>query len=119
MMRARTARRTAGRRGEEGIALVMALLAMMTLLLAAATSLLVGSAGMSATRNYRGAGQVHFVAESGISEALQTINGPGATTCRTKAGNKWGLWWGQGRQASARSPASGTGGTRIPTPANT
>ena len=118
-MRARTARRTAGRRGEEGIALVMALLAMMTLLLAAATSLLVGSAGMSATRNYRGAGQVHFVAESGISEALQTINGPGVINLQNDVVNQWGLLWGPSTHGFA--PLSGFSYvvTPIATPGNT
>ncbi|TMA83638.1 MAG: hypothetical protein E6J77_13925 [Deltaproteobacteria bacterium] len=90
----------------------MALLAMMTLLLAAATSLLVGSAGMSATRNYRGAGQVHFVAESGISEALQTINGPGVINLQNDVVNQWGLLWGPSTHGFA--PLSGFSYVVIP-----
>jgi hypothetical protein len=37
----------------------------------------VGSANIEATRNYRGAVQVHLVAESAITEALQIMNGAG------------------------------------------
>ena len=51
--RAGTGKRIYGRRGEQGIALVLALLSMITLLLAAAAGLLVGSADVSAMRSSR------------------------------------------------------------------
>src|SRR5438874_11996208 len=89
--RAGTGKRIYGRRGEQGIALVLALLSMITLLLAAAAGLLVGSADVSAMRNYRGAGQVHFVAESGVSEALQTGNGPGVINFLYDVVRQWAL----------------------------
>ena len=68
---------TPRRARERGISMVIALIALATLLLTAATGLLVGSAGVRSTRSYRGTGQVHFVAESAISEAVQRVNGPG------------------------------------------
>jgi len=115
----RTPTATRKRTGQEGIALVLALLSMMTLLLAAATGLLVGSSSVSAMRNYRGAGQVHFVAESGISEALQTINGPGVINLQNDVVNQWGALWGPATHGFA--PLSGFSYvvTPIATPGNT
>ena len=68
---------TRSRKTEAGFALVTALFAMGTLLLVAASALIVGSANIETTRNYRGAVQVHLVAESGIADALQRMNGAG------------------------------------------
>ena len=102
-MRTRTGTRR--HKGQDGIALVLALLSMVTLLLAAATGMLVGSAGMSAMRNYRGAGQVHFVAESGISEALQRINGTGVINIQNDVVNQWTAVWGSSSHGFA--PLSG------------
>ena len=102
-MRTRTG--TAKRPRQEGIALVLALLSMVTLLLAAATGLLVGSSGVSAMRNYRGAGQVHFVAESGLSEALQTINGAGVINFQNDVVTQWATLWGANSHGFA--PLSG------------
>ena len=48
-------RRRAARHGQEGIALPVALFTMAALLMVATTALLVGSSGVRATRNYRGA----------------------------------------------------------------
>ena len=101
----RTRSGTGRRTGQDGIALVLALLSMVTLLLAAATGMLVGSAGMSAMRNYRGAGQVHFVAESGISEALQRINGTGVISFQNDVVNQWTTVWGSSSHGFA--PLSG------------
>jgi len=101
----RTRSGTGRRTGQDGIALVLALLSMVTLLLAAATGMLVGSAGMSAMRNYRGAGQVHFVAESGISEALQRINGTGVINIQNDVVNQWTAVWGSSSHGFA--PLSG------------
>jgi len=101
----RTQTRKGKRTRQDGIALVLSLLAMATLLLAAATSMLVGSAGVSAMRNYRGAGQVHFVAESGISEALQRINGAGVINFQNDVVNQWSAVWGANSHGFA--PLSG------------
>jgi hypothetical protein len=76
------------------VALAIALFAMSGLLLVASSSLSVGMSGVRATRNYRGASQVHFAAESGISEALQVINGPGARQMQADVVDNWPNLWG-------------------------
>src|SRR5262245_26945469 len=89
----RLSNRLAARRGQEGIALPVALFTLAALLLVAASSLLVGAAGIKATRSYRGAAQVHFAAESAISESLQLINGPGVINFQNDVFTPWsGLW---------------------------
>lgn len=90
-------RRRPRRRGQDGIALVLVLFGLATLLMVTATGLLVGSADVRATRNYRGATQVHFVAESGISEALQVINGPGVIHFQNDVVTPWLTLWGAQR----------------------
>jgi len=74
--------------------LAVALFVMSALLIAATSSMMVAMSGIRATRNYRGASQVHFAAESAISEALQAINGPGARQLQTDVVNKWSTLWG-------------------------
>jgi hypothetical protein len=102
-MRRGIARITDRRSGERGLALAVALFALATLTVTASTSLLVGGAGLRATRNYRGATQVHFAAESAISEAVQAINGPGVVHFENDVVTPWGTLWG----TSARSFALG------------
>lgn len=87
--RPRTDRLPPHRRHQRGIALVVALITMATLMLAASAGLLVGSAGIRATRNYRGSSQVRFAAESAISEALQIINGPGVVDFQSDVVTPW------------------------------
>jgi len=82
-------RRRRARPSERGMALVMALFTVTALLLAATGALLVGSADMRATRNYRGAAQVHFAAESGILDALQNVNGAGIISFQNDVVNQW------------------------------
>ena len=90
-----TARSTQRRRSEQGgFALAVALFAMTTLLLLTASALLVGSANVQATRNFRGAAQAHFVAESAISEALQTFNGPGVVSFQNDVVTQWASTFG-------------------------
>src|SRR5215813_11333554 len=81
---------------QEGIALVMTLMAIATLLLVASSALMIGSSGNQATRNYRGASQAHFVAESGISHALQVIDGAGVIHFQNDVVNQWGAVFGAG-----------------------
>ena len=76
------------------MALVMALFTMTTLMLVTTAGLLVGAADIRATRNYRGAVQVHFAAESGISEALQLVNGVGVVNLQNDVANQWTNIWG-------------------------
>jgi hypothetical protein len=88
--------RRTSRNSEKGMALAIALFAMSTLLLAAASALLVGSADIRATRNYRGSSQVHFVAESGLQHALQVVNGPGVVNFKNEVVDQWGAVFGNG-----------------------
>ena len=76
------------------MALVMALFTMTTLMLVTTASLLIGASDLRATRNYRGAMQVHFAAESGISEALQLVNGVGVVNLQNDVVNQWTSLWG-------------------------
>ncbi|TMB23278.1 MAG: hypothetical protein E6J59_02180 [Deltaproteobacteria bacterium] len=62
---------------------------MTTLLVVAASALLVGSADIRATRNYREASQVHFVAESAIAHAMQVVNGPGVVNFQNDVVTPW------------------------------
>src|SRR5213592_3423489 len=96
----RSARR-APRPAESGIALVLALFAMTTLLVVAASALLVGSADIRATRNYREASQVHFVAESAIAHAMQVVNGPGVVNFQNDVVTPWGTLFGTGARTFA------------------
>src|SRR2546430_3043005 len=60
-----------------------------------------GASDVRATRNYRGAAQVHFVAESAILDAMQTVNGPGTVNFQNEIVNNWSALWEIGR-ASCR-----------------
>lgn len=95
----RCARQHRIRRGQEGMALVFALFMLMALGMAGASALLVGSAGARATRNARSASQVHYVAESGLSDALQTINAVGVVDFQADVANQWAGWFGNGSRS--------------------
>ena len=97
--------RPSSRRRERGMALVLTLFAIATLLMVAAAGLNIGSATVQATRNYRGASRVHMVAEAGISEALQIINGPGVVNLQNDVVTPWGGIYGS--QNKTFSPHSG------------
>src|SRR5262245_29227115 len=98
-------RRPARRHGQKGIALPVALFTMACLLMVATSALLVGNSGIRATRNYRGAGQVHFAAESAISEAMQIINGPGVINFQNDVIANWPTMYGM--MARNFAPLSG------------
>ena len=55
------------RRAERGVAIVFVTFAIAALLVAISGALVTGAANSRATSNYKGASQIHFVAESGIS----------------------------------------------------
>lgn len=83
-----------GRGCERGIAMAMALFTLTALLLCTTSSLLAGAANLHATRNYRGATQVHLVAESAIAEALQRVNGAGVVDFQNDLVGSWASVWG-------------------------
>jgi hypothetical protein len=98
-------RQPAGRRGERGVVMAIALFALATLVVAIATSFFIGSSTVASTRSYRGASEVHFVGESAISQALQLVNGPGVVNFQNDVYNQWGTTWGAGTRSFA--PAGG------------
>ena len=88
------------RREERGIALIFATFAMAALLVAIAGALVTGSANSRASTNYTAASRAHFVAEAGVSDALQRINisgngGNGILNYQTEVVANWSnntLW---------------------------
>src|SRR6185503_5295396 len=103
MSTAKAHRRSGGR--ERGMALVLTLFAIATLLMVAAAGMNIGSANVQQTRNYRGATRVHMVAEAGISQALQIINGPGVIHMQNDVVGPWSGIYGTGNRGFA--PHSG------------
>lgn len=79
---------------ERGIALPVTLFAIVGLLIASTGALLIGTADIQATRNYRGAQQVHFVAESGLTHALQRVNGVGVINFQNEVVTGWNTFLG-------------------------
>ena len=97
-----SSQRRASRPRQAGIIMALALFAMAILALVLAASLVVGSSDIRATRSYRGSTRAHFVAESGVAQALQIANkanGIGVVDYRNDVANAWGTMYG----ASARS----------------
>src|SRR5207247_7992373 len=86
----------AARPAETGIALVLAMFALTTIVVASTSALLVASADIRATRNYRQASQVHFAAESAIAHALQVVNGPGVVNFQNDVVTPWATLFGTG-----------------------
>ncbi len=84
----------AARRRQSGLALVLSMFALTAILLAATSATLVGHAGIRATRNYREASQVHFVAESAIAHAMQAVNGPGVVNFQNDVVTQWATLFG-------------------------
>jgi hypothetical protein len=86
-----------GRRArEKGIALVIAVFTIAALLVAITGALVTSSANSKAAWNYKGASQAHFVAESGISHAMQTMNSIGVVNYQNEIANNWSTMWGNG-----------------------
>src|SRR5258705_12406105 len=85
------------RPSERGIALVFVTFAIAALLVAITGALVTGSSNSQAASNYKGAGQVHFAGESGLSEAVQRINATGIVDFKNDViddwSNRWGSTW--------------------------
>jgi hypothetical protein len=85
-------KRTA-RRGERGIAMALALFAMAAMMVGATSALFIGADDIEGSRNYRGAAQAHFAAESGLTHALQTINAVGVINFENEIVDQWANNW--------------------------
>jgi hypothetical protein len=94
-MHTKTSRRVRRqRRDDAGMALVFVVFAMGALLLSIAGALMANASNSNATWNYRGSEQVHFVAESGLSDAFQNINGTGVINFQNDVVNAWSVRFG-------------------------
>jgi len=92
------------RRRQEGVALVLGLFATAALIATGTASLMIGTADVNASRNYKGAAQVHLTAESGLSRALQAINDDGVVHYQTDVVNHWDDYLGTATHAMAPLP---------------
>jgi len=93
------------RRTERGVAIVFVTFAIAALLVAISGALVTGAANSRATSNYKGASQIHFVAESGISHAVQNINSTGTTNFGTQIVADWPNRF--GTNAKSMAPMTG------------
>src|SRR5436309_3421444 len=84
------------RRSEAGIAMAIALFTLMVFIVLAATSSLIASSDVRATRDARGGSQAHFVAEAAIAEELQRVNAPGVVNFQNDVVGQWAGLWGAG-----------------------
>src|SRR6266446_2788529 len=95
-MTMRTQKQSGRRHSQRGIAMAISLFALTAFILVVASSMLVGSADIRATRDYRRTAQVHFVAESGILHAIQVANqaaGIGVVNFQNDVVNNWNTSW--------------------------
>src|SRR5213593_1527194 len=95
-MTMRTQKQSGRRHSQRGIAMAISLFALTAFILVVATSMLVGSADIRATRDYRRTAQVHFVAESGILHAIQVANqavGIGVENFQNDVVDNWNTSW--------------------------
>ena len=81
------------RQGERGVALALALFAMAALMVGATSALFIGADDIKASRNYRGAAQAHFAAESGLTRAVQAINSVGVIDFKNEIVDEWSSNW--------------------------
>jgi hypothetical protein len=88
--------------GERGIAMALALFAMAAMMVGATSALFIGADDIEGSRNYRGAAQAHFAAESGLTHALQTINAVGVINFENEIVDHWDdNWFGSTPQSFA------------------
>ena len=76
--------------------MAIALFTLMVFIVLAATSSLIASSDVRATRDARGGSQAHFVAEAAIAEALQRVNAPGVVNFQNDVVGQWAGVWGAG-----------------------
>jgi hypothetical protein len=94
-------------RGERGIGLVVALFTIAALLVAMAGALVTGASNSRAAWNYKGASQAHFVAEAGLSDAIQNINATGVIHYQNDIVTPWTSRWPGGYFPRSFSPLAG------------
>ena len=88
--------RRSDRTAEQGIALAVVIFALAALAVGSSGALLVGSGDIQAARNYRGASQATFAAESALTHALQDVNAVGVVNFENEVVNGWNNFLGSG-----------------------
>lgn len=89
---------------ERGIALVFAVFTIAALLVAITGALVTSSANSKSAVNYRQASQAHFVAESAVSHALQTMNAIGVVNYNNEIVANWPTMFGTGNKTFSALP---------------
>jgi hypothetical protein len=84
------------RRGERGATLVMVLMTVAVMLMLIAGGHVASSAALRTSQNYQSATQALFAAESGVLDAVKTINGPGVLNFQNEVTNSWSTVFGSG-----------------------
>jgi len=90
---------------ERGLTMVLAIMATAVLMTLIAGGLIESSAALRSTHNYKNATQAIFAAESGVLDAVKTINGPGVVNYQTEVVDSWSTVYGSG----SRTFATGSG----------
>ena len=86
--------------------MAIALFTLMVFIVLAATSSLIASSDVRATRDARGGSQAHFVAEAAIAEGLQRVNAAGVVNFQNDVVGLWTTTWGS-TAPRAFGPVSG------------
>ncbi len=86
--------------------MAIALFTLMVFIVLAATSSLIASSDVRATRDARGGSQAHFVAEAAIAEGLQRVNAGGVVNFQNDVVGQWATTWGS-TAPRAFGPVSG------------
>lgn len=92
-------RKRRARRQERGITMVLAIITTAALLMLIAGGLVESGATLRSTYNYSAATQALYTAESGVLDAVKTINGPGVVDFENEVTNSWGTLFGNTSRA--------------------
>lgn len=87
------------RGGQKGSTMVMAMLAMAVLFVLIGGGMMSSRASLQTTQNYEFSTQALFVAESGLLDAVKTINGPGVVNYQNEVVDSWSTVFGSGHRS--------------------
>jgi hypothetical protein len=87
-------RKRRARRQERGVTMVLAIITTAALLMLIGGGLVESAATLRSTSNYSSATQALYTAESGVLDAVKTINGPGVVDFENEVTNSWGTLFG-------------------------
>ena len=84
---------------ERGVTMVLAIITTAALLMLIAGGLVESGATLRSTYNYSAATQALYTAESGVLDAVKTINGPGVVDFENEVTSSWGTLFGNASRA--------------------